>query len=110
LAKAYRAEYGNDQKQWCTSYVRRLKQTVGEGIAPEVRLRFDWIEFSGDTVLRITVPVGAPPSHELLATRQTYIRRNATSRLLSASEAATIIEQHRTSSLGELNSLFARRR
>jgi hypothetical protein len=86
LRKQYRATYGEDAQAARDEYARKLRQNVREGVDPPIEPEFVWIEYAAHHILCVTVPASTTPYHYMMETRETFIRKNGTSRTASPLE------------------------
>lgn len=112
LRKEYVKTEGSGVEHWRDIYARRLKQNIAEGIAPEIRPTFQWIDAAGHSVLRITVPRGDRAPYEVSETREIYVRRGATTRRPTPVELRHFFfaQPGSTHPLAVLNGLVSRNR
>lgn len=81
LEKAYGDRTGGDREAMQDAYAADLRRMLSEGVAPQIRPEFDWIERAKLPILRITIPPGAGDArYVVIETRTAYIRVGATDR------------------------------
>jgi hypothetical protein len=71
----YQNSSGNTLDKKKMAYVQDLKRIIGEGISPTINTEIQWITHAGYHILRLSVLQGKNTPHQIIETRDIFVRR-----------------------------------
>lgn len=86
LRKQYGDEFRKDIEGMKRRYIADLKKLIREGVEPEVRPMFRWIEAAAAEILRIDVPQGPVLPYKDFQSGNIYIRKSGRNRKATPAE------------------------